>query len=307
MIGSLNDWAADRGFRVAVGPGKVLQDVRAELKRRVEALELDPGFYGANLGSFRYEESSDTIRDVKSVVLVAVPRPAHRVTFYLTSGPYDVVLPPTYVRYRSTFDTVRNDIVTALPELRGHLDTLVAPLKAIAARLGLVQYGRNNLTYIPEWGSYFQLVGYVTDLELGFGGDWGSEEPQLMPECEGCGMCEAVCCTGAIGDRMLLHAEHCTTLFSEAPGNLQADLSPGCLFGCLECQESCPMNAGLLRIEPAAVVFTPEETDALIKEQPGTGAAVQSALEKLNILGLTEAPLVGRNLRYLLSGKSPRA
>lgn len=120
---------------------------------------MDANFYSENLNFFRYEDSAESIADVRSVVVVGIPRPAHRLMFELEAGQLEVTLPPTYVRYADLFKEVRDNLTSAIPELHGHLDILVAPLKSVACRLGLVTYGRNNLTYIPEWGSYFQLVG----------------------------------------------------------------------------------------------------------------------------------------------------
>ena len=306
MISQLQDWAAERSFRVACGGVRVLQEVRAELARQRSTGELDANFYTSNLNFFRYENSSESIADVKAVIVVAIPRPAHRLTFELETGPFEVTLPPTYVRYSALFKEVRNDITSKIPELHGHLEVLVAPLKSVACRLGLVTYGRNNLTYIPDWGSYFQLVGYVTDEDIGIADDWRPEPLWLMPECENCGICSNACPTGAINEeRILLHAELCTTLFSEQLGDLNHGLSADCLFGCLNCQQICPANSGLLRIESAGVTFDRRETEAILG---GYGARacdnVESVTCKLAVLGLTEEALIGRNLAHLIAGRA---
>lgn len=303
MFRALQEWAAVRGFRVACGGVRVLHEARAELTQRTISGELDAGFQAQNLGFFKYESSADSIRDVKAVIIAAVPRPAHRLAFELATGPLEVVLPPTYLRYSALFNEVRDDIISAIPSLRGHLEVLLAPLKAVACRLGLAAYGRNNLAYIPEWGSYFQLLGYVTDVDMGIEDSIHPENARLMPDCETCGVCASVCPTGAITDtRVLLHAEICTTLFSEQAGDLVHDLSGDCLFGCLVCQDVCPVNSGLLRIVPAGVSFDCRETEAVLRECPDTACPeTASATRKLKALGLTEEPLIGRNLRHLIA------
>ncbi|MBZ5680504.1 MAG: 4Fe-4S binding protein [Acidobacteriia bacterium] len=313
MISQLQEWAAERGFRVACGGVRVLHEVRAELARQRSTGELHANFCTSNLDFFRYEDSSESIADVKAVIVVAVPRPAHRLTFELETGPFEVTLPPTYVRYSGLFQEVRDDITSKIPELHGHLEVLVAPLKSVACRLGLVTYGRNNLTYIPDWGSYFQLVGYVTDENIALADDWRPKPLRLMPECESCGICSSACPTGAINDeRILLHAELCTTLFSEQPGDLNHALSADCLFGCLDCQQICPANSGLLRIESAGVTFDRRETEAILSGD-GAGACdtTESVTCKLALLGLTEEAHIGRNLAHLivarrLSRQGPR-
>ena len=42
----------------------------------------------------------------------------------------------------------------------------MAPIKTVAAMLGLVRYGRNNIAYADGIGSYLQLCGYITDARL---------------------------------------------------------------------------------------------------------------------------------------------
>ena len=245
--------------------------------------------------------------------MVAVPRPAHRLSFELETESFEVTLPPTYVRYSALFKEVRDDITAEIPELHGHLEVLVAPLKSVACRLGLVTYGRNNLTYIPEWGSYFQLVGYVTDEDIGIADDWCPGPLTLMPECENCAICSSACPTGVINEeRVLLHAELCTTLFSEQLGDLNHDLSADCLFGCLACQQVCPANSGLLQIEPVGVTFDRRETETILSGHDARARDnTESAARKLAVLGLTEEALIGRNLARLIAGHSqaqqPRA
>ena len=124
---------------------------------------------------------------------------------------------------------------------------------------------------------------------------------------------DGTCPTGAINDeRLLLHAELCTTLFSEQPGDLNHALSADCLFGCLDCQQICPANSGLLRIESAGVTFDRRETEAILSGD-GAGACdtTESVTCKLALLGLTEEAHIGRNLAHLivarrLSRQGPR-
>lgn len=305
MIGQLQKWASQRGYRVACGNASMLDELQADLARLRESGEIDEAFYAANLTFFRYKKSVKTIGEPKAVIVIAVPRPAHRLTFQLRAGPFEVLLPPTYLRYSAMFEEVRKELTSAISELSGHLEQLVAPLKSLACRLGLAAYGRNNLTYIPGWGSYYQLTGYVTDLDIGLAEDWRPVPLRLMNACTRCRICAAACPAKAMGDgRVLLHAERCTTLFSEQAGDLKHDLPTNCLFGCLECQWTCPVNRGRLRIEEAGVAFDKNETEAILDgNMTGVAGSGTTAACKLASLGLTEEPLIARNLAHLAAAR----
>ena len=301
----LKAWAANRGCEIGWGPVAVLDEVRAEIERRREAGELDEEFDRERLSWFRYPEGIP-ITDAKSVIVVAVPRPAHTIRFTLNDGGFSAVIPPTYVHYSQTREAVRRDLDADIFRGRHQLHVLVAPLKAVAARLGIVVYGRNNITYAPRFGSYFQLVGLITDAELVSTGEWCPEAPRALSACGACNACMRACPTGAIGeDRFLLHAERCLTLFTEASGPWPTDLSPNahhCLVGCMRCQEVCPENAGRFRLESTGTAFTAAETESILADDissPSGGG--QRAFNKLTNLGLDDfGAMLGRNLRALI-------
>jgi len=299
MERSLVAWSAERGYRVAWGPRAVIEDARQEIAAR-KSDEIDNRFFDRELKSlFAGAEWAG-----HTVVVVAVPRPAHRVHFDFEGKSFDAVLPPTYVRYRALFEEIRLDLVkNGLPGRR--VELLVAPLKAIASRLGLVTYGRNNIGYVHGLGSYFQLCGYLTDAGLpDIKKEWDGEA-SLLPECEGCSICTSLCPTGAIeGDRVLLRAERCLTYANENPGDWPDWVSRqahNTLLGCLECQRACPANPDL-PVEETGLTFSSDETRQLLAGGQGelcTGAAT-GIRTKLAWLGQPYAePVLGRNLSAL--------
>ena len=298
----LLEWAAERRYGVAWGPLTVIRDASEEIARRWVGGELDEAFYRAELASLDGGETPTS----GSVLVVAKPRPASRVTFELPGGPLDALLPPTYVRYRATFEEVRQDLAAhGLPGAR--VEHLAGPLKTIASRLGLVRYGRNNITYLAGAGSYIQLCGFVTDVLLPSGAV-GVGGPRLLAECEGCRRCQKACPTGAIdSDRLLLHAERCLTLLNERT-DPWPDWVPArahrCLIGCLLCQRACPANPEL-EVEDAGVHFTEGETRGLLRAAQRGGERDETGLRmKLAWLGRNDPEsLLGRNLRALMDAR----
>ena len=303
---TIHAWAKKRGYRAAVGGISLLDDVRNTLQRRREAGEIEAGFYRDNLESLTWLDGIP-LENPQSIIVVAVPIPAFILTFTAGDKTIETILPPTYVRYRKTFRDVRDDISGALSGSGFRTELLNAPLKALGSRLGLLRYGRNNVGYIDGLGSYFQLVGLVSDMPFDDEIPAPRPEETLLPRCGKCRICAAACPTGAIEkERILIHAEKCYTLFSESANPIPEGLmppTPKCIIGCLRCQELCPENKGLLRYENAPVSFDAEETGAFLGMKPeADNRAADSARSKFLELGLSEGLLLfRRNLKRLLS------
>jgi epoxyqueuosine reductase len=300
----LRRWAAGRGYGVGWGPLDVVAAAVADVHARGVARELD--VYASEAVSSESAESLGA-RGLVTVVVVVKPRPAHTVLIDLAGERVEAILPPTYVRYSNTFEEVGRDLrEEGLPGAR--VETLRAPLKQVASRLGLVSYGRNNVTYAPGSGSYIQLLGYLTDARLPLPDGWRPSEPALLPRCRTCRACLVSCPTGAIGEeRVLLRAERCLTLANENPGPWPPWIQPKahhCLLGCLLCQVPCPENPKL-RMESAGVAFTREETEALLSDsEDHLGPAWDGVREKLARLGQPGAEAVlGRNVKTLAANR----
>lgn len=296
----VRQWASDRGYQVAWGSLEVIESVRADVAARRDARELDEELFREALAPVSSPELPEW---AAAAVVVAVPCAAYRVGFDLGDRVLEGVLPPTYRRYRRTFEEVRHDLQAhALPGAR--VELVRAPFKAVASRLGLVRYGRNNISYAAGIGSYLQLCGYVTDAALP-AMDRPPKLPMLLDECEGCDTCRLACPTGAIGaDRLLLHAERCLTWANERPDPWPTwvpETAHHCLLGCLVCQRCCPANPRL-EIADSGVMFSADETRALLGEAVSTGGGGEDGIRrKLEDIGLSgDEGVLGRNLRALI-------
>jgi epoxyqueuosine reductase len=297
-------WAKERSYRVAAGTAADLEKALAALQKRRDAGEIDRAFYRDTLEQSTCMEGS-VLTNPRSVLVVAVPCPAHVLSFSVGGREIATILPPTYVRYRKLFEDVRDELRAVLTGFECRLEILGAPLKALGNRLGLLSYGRNNIGYIDGLGSYFQLVGLALDTPIE-----GKRLPvgcaqKLLPRCKDCRICAKACPTGAIDkERILLHAEKCYTLFSESPSPFPKGLkppSPKCLIGCLRCQQVCPEDKKLLCYEKAAVSFDEEETKAFLNLAAESGQTVDRVRRKFRKLGLSEGlPVFSRNLERLL-------
>ncbi|MGB8957405.1 MAG: 4Fe-4S double cluster binding domain-containing protein [Candidatus Aminicenantales bacterium] len=303
----LHDWAASRRMASRVVGLDALELVRSRLERLAAEGTLEAGFVRGSLDGFRYL-SGCTVATPRSLVLLALPRPAHLVTFRVGERDIELVLPPTYVKYRPIFDLVRGWFRDDLGLDSSQADLVNAPLKSLAAAAGLILYGRNNLGYVPGLGSYVQLIGLVTSFNLEPDGELLRIEDRRLGACESCRACAKACLTGTIGgDRFLVRAERCLTLFSESNAPFPETISPpsvDCLIGCLKCQEVCPANKGLLRREHTGLVFEGRETEAMLSGFEGYEASFLADLRaKFSTLRMTEdISLFARNLRRIVKG-----
>jgi epoxyqueuosine reductase len=321
----LKEWAAERGFGLALAGAGVLEGARKKLAELKTAGMIDAAFFKDSLGGFRSLERS-TIAGPKCLVMVAVPRPIHILPMTIGRRKIYGLIPPTYVAYKKIFEIVLADLKENALGRDARIEILEAPLKTLAVQMGFVVYGRNNITYAPGLGSGYQLCGYI--LETGEMPDKGEDRAEnredMLKRCARCRACVRACPTGAIReDRFLISAERCYTLFSESRKPLPAWVRPPkplCLIGCMVCQLVCPENKGRLETTPAGVEFSAEETKAVLRagrRLAGAGrgeagekcaAALASARAKYAALGLTEdLEVVGRNLglhlRSPLSGR----
>lgn len=308
----IHDWAPSRGLASRVVGLGALDLVRSRLERLTAEGALEAGFVRGSLEGFRYLEGR-TVEAPRSLVLLALPRPAHLVTFRLEDNDVELVLPPTYVKYTPTFDLVRGWFRDDLGLGPSQADLISAPLKSLAAAAGLILYGRNNVGYVPSLGSFIQLIGLATSLDLEPDGDLLRIEDRSLEACGSCRICAAACVAGAIDrERFLLRAERCFTLFSESPDPIPETMSSpskDCLIGCLKCQEVCPVNKGLLRREHTGVVFDRRETEAMLSAfeacEPSLVAGIQA---KFSSLRTTEdIVILARNLRFVAKGLAERA
>ncbi|MTI94341.1 MAG: hypothetical protein FH749_02480 [Firmicutes bacterium] len=160
--------------------------------------------------------------------------------------------------------------------------------------------------FVDGLGSYFSIDAYFSDLPCT--DEW--LEIQHAEECTECSICANSCPTGAIGpERFMINNERCLTYFNESPRKIP-DWVPlsahHCLYGCLKCQLSCPMNQDYELMQPGVVKFTEEETDMLLtKKQKEFTPGLK---EKCRVLGLDQwIAAIPRNLKILLEQNSASA
>jgi epoxyqueuosine reductase len=295
---------AEHGYQGRIVSIRHLRELQEEITGRFEQGLLDREFYELRLTFFDFN-LPEALQKARSIIVVAVPRPQAKATFTYQGAKKALVLPPTYVAYQRTTDHVTELLTEALKKRGYSTAKTLLPLKLLAVRSGLAEYGRNNITYVSDFGSFFQLVAVYSDLPCEED-SW--RQAQMMKQCESCQACVRSCPTGAISsDRFLLYAERCIVFHNEKKGSIRFPswIKPSwhnCLYGCLHCQRVCPEDKRFINWVGEREEFSQEETELLLRGQL-LGNVPGATLEKLKNLDLADPDSLDnlpRNLRVFL-------
>ena len=301
----LNEKLEAEGFLGKIISIKHVQDLKAEIEAKHKAGLFDQEFFTAELSRFDFKHSYDFAK-AESLIIIAAPQSRMRVTFQSNDRSYPITIPPTY-NY-ATDKRIKELLQTLLMPEGYHLSQVNLPLKLLAACSGLTKYGKNNVTYIDNGGSFFRLAAFNSDFPF-LDDDWG--ELKSMETCQDCTACTEACPTGAIPrDRFLLRAEKCLTFHNERREPFPQWIDPvwhNCLVGCMYCQNVCPLNKDLLKKVQTGPVFSSQETDWLLQNRPQDHISRPMA-EKLEELGMIEYySQLGRNLKVLFDKRQKTA
>lgn len=280
-----------------------LEELREDIERLHRDGSFDPSFYQENLANFKYQLPAE-LPEARSIIVVAKPQPAIITVFRWEGREIPLTVPPTYADGAEVDAQVLSVLNKALAPGAYRFVKARLPLKTMAVRSGLVSYGRNNITYLPKFGSSHRLTAFFTDLPCGED-QW--QERTMMVGCETCRACLEACPTGAISDdRFLLRAEKCLTYLNEKVSGVAFPgwVDPGAhnaLIGCMRCQRACPYNREVQGWAEVRGGFTEEETAYLLDGRfEGDKAIVMEG--KLRTMGL-DLTIFPRNLATLLRSK----
>lgn len=123
---------------------------------------------------------------------------------------------------------------------RAFVDSAPVLEKAFAQQAGLGWIGKNTLLINRQAGSWFFLGELFVDLPLPL------DEPSPLGHCGRCQSCLTRCPTGALVAPYQLDARRCISYLTiELKGAIPTPLRPligNRVFGCDDCQISCPWN-----------------------------------------------------------------
>jgi epoxyqueuosine reductase len=242
--------------------------------------------------------------DIASIIIIASASPQARVVFALNGKSVPLIMPPTYLDFISKPREIEKQLGEIFSTSDAHfIEAGNLPNKLLAARSGLGAYGRNNLVYVPGFGSLILLSAFYSDLSVD-DDDW--DEIRIMKYCERCSICRNHCPTGAITkDRFTVKGERCITYHNEFWGKPQFPdwIKPtfhNSIVGCMFCQRACPQNKEYLSNIVDITSFDEDETKDILarKEATDLEEALKRKLEMANLY--VHYNYLARNLKALL-------
>lgn len=286
-------------FKAEALPVSRLADLENDFKKCLEKGLIDNDVYDLYLNGFSFSVP-DELKEAKSIIIISMARPQHRLNIDLGDRAIDIIIPPTYIDYRKTYGDIFKLLKKWLTAGGYGLSRALLPYKLTAARSGMVKYGKNNITYIGQWGSFHQLAGFYTDWKASKD-PW--QEMKVLDACKSCTLCMEACPTGAIlADRFNLDTARCLTFLNESKDDIPTWVIPeshNSLVGCMKCQLICPYN-NKVRDWIEDIGELDQEDVALLAESSGNAKKNHKFTRKLKSLGLYEyLDVFPRNLKLL--------
>ena len=299
---TLDAFFNEQGYRSKIVSIEHVGELETEIMTRHQKGLLNPDLYDAYLASFDFA-CRQNLKAARSLIIVSVPQPQIKATFFRDDKSYPVIIPPTY--YFAIDNEVTDRLKTILEPQGYQLQKVRLPDKLLAVRSGLAQYGKNNITYVKGMGSFQRPVVFVSDYPCEED-SWG--KATVLEHCENCSACLKACPTNAIvSDRFQLYAERCLTFHNESSKAFPQWLSPSwhnSLVGCMICQKVCPANKDVVKWIEAGSTFDREETD-LILNGVSKERLPPETLEKIKGLDIRSYyDVLGRNLKALIEKPS---
>lgn len=304
MIENLNNFLKKYNYRAGIISFGRIKEVENEINDLYKNKYIDERIFKLYLNNFSYNIAEDSFK-LKSIIIVAAPRPQHRLYFNMENKRFPVIVPPVYIEQKKTNQKIKAILDWYLLGTGYMVLPARLPEKLMAVYSGLSRYGRNNISYTRDFGSFFHLTSFFSNISCDYE-NW--YEKKELEDCLDCKACLKNCPTGAItAKRFLLNAERCLTFFNEEPGDFPAWVKPeshNCLVGCMKCQIVCPYNEPFINWIEDSGEFTAEETEILLQNLPAEKLP-SSIIEKLNFLDLQGyVGVIPRNLMALLKKES---
>ncbi len=238
--------------RIGFCTAEVFNDVREALHtRKAQGLSADMAFTYRNPD--RATDPTRALPGAKALVVGARSyrrRSPEADTAELRAEVAEYVWEEHYVALRAGLDALGERLRADGWKTRTLIDDNALVDRAAAHRAGIGWWGKSANILVPEIGSKVVLGSVVTDAPLAI------EDTSIADQCGTCRRCIDQCPTGAIVADGVIDANRCLAWLVQATGTFPLEYRSalgGRIYGCDECQATCPPNLLADRREPAPI------------------------------------------------------
>jgi epoxyqueuosine reductase len=265
MITEIVESALGKGIKLSIIPVACNEDIRKEMKALAENNELSDD-QSQTVGYRSAVMNFNVSFTPKSIVTAVWRLRLTKASFRKNGRTVSCIVDDAFLK------SDVGDILASLFKAHGY--NLSAngnmALKLLAVRSGLCEYGRNNVTYSGDWGSFVLISTYISDMDAD---EYTWRDTVSMKDCDGCDKCIRNCPTKAIlSDRFLINSELCLSFFNKRDrGDLKIpDWIPNTahhrLLNCTRCMDICPLNKHILQ-NLEHIEFDENETTAMLEAE----------------------------------------
>lgn len=253
------------GFPAAFLPYHCMEKI-TEIYGNLLSIRPDSSFIQNTVKYFRKHQPPDIPFEPLSFLIIACQGEPAQLILEYNGEDFTIPVPPTYIDDAGQQKKL-DDVLK--PAVQGYQTAQVRGIseKLLAVCSGLGKYGRNNVCYINESGSFHSLKAYYTDIPC----EDISYPVTFLDSCESCELCKNNCPTGAIDQHSVINAEKCLTLYNENKSTLPDWIPQSAhhaLIGCLRCQQICPHNKPIAAKAEHTLKLNESETQVLLSSEP---------------------------------------
>jgi epoxyqueuosine reductase len=254
------------------------------------------------VGSFQYSVPK-TLLDARTLIIMSTPLKIAKIVFNDSGRKHTVLIPAGYVDDGLRLADYQNMLFNnGIVEKNAKLELARLPLKQLAVRSGLAEYGKNNITFVKDYGSFHQLLAFYSEQRLE--DHW--DRLKMLRLCKGCSICMKECPTQAIRENdFIIDPAKCISLYNELPDPLPEWIpasAHNALMGCLKCQYTCPGDEDVIKDFWDLGEVSEAETALLLKG--GTDPETERTLrDKVKRFG-DNLPYIARNLKLVLNAQT---
>lgn len=275
--------------RIGFCDATAFEDVHTTLiERKDVGLSADMAFTYRN--PRRSTDPSQTVANARSLVVGArsyrrQPGEASSAGAAEKASIAEYVWEPHYAVLRDALEAIAQALRAQGFTARVVVDDNALVDRAAAYRAGIGWWGKNSNILVPGLGSKVVLGSVITDADL---------DPTLEAVADQCGPCRRcidACPTDAIVADGVIDSNRCLAWLVQSPGAFPREFRQALgdrIYGCDDCQTSCPPNVLVERGEPAPTT---------------TG---QASVEVEELLTLDDETLMARFGAWYIPRREPR-